>query len=328
VSSSGAGDGSQAPILGFLQGQHWPQLTVDSWTDTRETLHMWLQIVGKIQMVSTPLLNHWWNVAYEVSARGLRTRLMHEGQHGFDAEFDFLDHQLVLRGTDGATRTVALEPRTVADFYAATMDALQSLHLECVIVPSPNEVSPAVPFAQDTEHKSYDAQAVTTYWQQLRAINRVFWLWRAGFAGKDSPVQLFWGSMDLSVVRYSGRMAPPHEGAGPPSCPPWVMAEAESRENASAGFWSGGSAEGSFYAYAYPAPDGYAEGTVSAGHYDTELGEWILPYEDARTSEHPDRTLLTFLDETYGLAADLGKWDRKVLDVNPHRLDAEIYRSR
>lgn len=302
----------------------WPALTVDSWADTRETLHMWLQIVGKIQLVSTPLVNHWWNVAYTVSARGLRTGLMHSGHHGFDAEFDFVDHRLVLRTTDGRSRSVALEPRTVADFYAATLDAISALRLDCVIVVSPNEVSPAVPFAEDTEHKAYEAEPVMTYWRQLLAANRVFEQWRAGFAGKDSPVQVFWGSMDLSCVRYSGRAAPPFRGASPPACPSWVMAEAESRENASAGFWAGGSEEGSFYAYCYPAPAGYSDGAVSVGHYDTTIGEWILPYADVRTSEHPERTLLTFLDETYALAADLGHWDRALLDIDPDRLRADI----
>jgi hypothetical protein len=152
-------------------------------------------------------------------------------------------------------------------------------------------------------------------------------MWRAGFAGKDSPVQLFWGSMDLSCIRYSGRGAPSYKGTPPPSCPSWVMQEAESRENASAGFWPGGSAEGSFYAYAYPAPAGYGEGKVSVGHYDQTMGEFILPYQEVRTSDSPEKTLLTFLDETYCLAADLGKWERGLLDVDSHRLDAEIYRA-
>lgn len=306
----------------------WPALTVDSWTDTRTSLHMWLQIVGKIQNVSTQLVNHWWNVTYEVSARGLRSRLMHSGDRGFDAEFDFVDHQLVLRSAAGGTQSVALKPRTVADFYAATLDALSALHLDCVIVASPNEVSPAIPFAQDTQDRAYDAASVETWWRQLLAVNRVFEEWRGGFAGKDSPVQLFWGSMDLSCVRYSGREAPPWKGTPPPSCPAWVMQEAESRENSSAGFWAGGSDEGSFYAYCYPAPDGYAQGKVSVGHFDESMGEWILPYADVRTSADPAGTLLTFLNETYAVGADLGHWDRATLEVDPHRLDAEIYRSR
>jgi hypothetical protein len=301
----------------------WPQLRVDRWTDTRDTLHMWLQIVGKVALVSTALTNHWWNAAYQVSARGLRTRLMNQRGRNFDAEFDFVGHRLVLRTADGASRTVPLRPQTVADFYASTFDALSALSLDCVIVASPNEVSPAVPFAEDTEHQSYDAEAARTWWRQLLAVDRAFSLWRAGFAGKDSPVQLFWGSMDLSCARYSGRGAPPHH-RGPPHCPAWVMQEAESRENASAGFWPGGSDEGTFYAYAYPEPDGYRAGKVTAGRYDESLGEWLLPYEEVRTTSDPERTLLAFLDETYGLAADLGHWDRALLDVDPHRLDAEI----
>lgn len=274
------------------------------------------------------MVNHWWNVTYEVSARGLRTHLMHSGVRGFDAEFDFLDHQLVVRGTDGSTRSVALKPRSVADFYAATLAALAEMHLECVIVPSPNEVSPAVPFAQDTEHTAYDPASVTLYWRQLLAADRVFQEWRSGFIGKDSPVQVFWGSMDLSCVRYSGRVAPAYAGTPPPSCPGWVMAEAESRENASAGFWAGGSAEGSFYAYCYPSPQGYSDGTVSVGYFDTALAEWILPYAEVRASANPEHALLTFLNETYALGADLARWDRTVLEVNPHRLDSQIYRQR
>lgn len=303
----------------------WPALRVDSWTDTRETLHMWLQIVGKIELSSTTLINHWWNVTYEVSARGLRTRLMHNRGRTVDAEFDFIDHELVLRTTDGGRRAIDLRPRTVADFYEATMAALAELHLDCIIVARPNEVAPSVPFAEDTEHHSYDPEAAHAFWRQLVAVTGVFEYWRAGFAGKDSPVQLFWGSMDLSVVRYSGRVAPEWEGTPPPSCPGWVMREAESRQNASAGFWAGGSAEGSFYAYANPTPAGYDQGTVSVGRFDKDLGEWILPYEQVRTSADPEKTLLTFLNETYAIAADLAEWDRKILDVNPNRLDAEIF---
>jgi hypothetical protein len=303
----------------------WPELQVDHWADTRDTLHMWLQIVGKIELVSTALINHWWNVSYEVSARGLRTRLMRGVGKQFDAEFDFIDHELVFRTTDGQRRSISLEPKTVARFWAETEQALAALSLDCKIVPRPNEVSPAVPFAEDTGHKSYDARATHAFWRQLLCIDRVFADWRAGFAGKDSPVQLFWGSMDLSCVRYSGRAAPPHSGS-PANCPSWVMVEAESRENSAAGFWPGGSAEGTFYAYAYPEPDGYRTGEVRFGHFDQTLGEWVLPYEQVRTSADPAATLRGFLDDTYALAADRGNWDRALLDVNPHRLDAQIYR--
>lgn len=306
----------------------WPSLPVASWTDTRETLHMWLQILGKVQLVSTPLINHWWNVAFEVSARGLRSRLLRSGEASFDAEFDFVDHQLVLRSGDGGVQRVELRPRTVADFYGAVLEALAALGLTCVIVPSPNEVAPAVPFAEDTTHAAYDAEAANAFWRQLLSADAVFQQWRAGFAGKDSPVQVFWGSLDLSCVRFSGRLAPPYEGSGPPSCPPWVMAEAESRENSAAGFWPGGDGEGAFYAYALPAPAGYADAKLSVGSYDASMGEWILPYTDVRTAADPDATLLAFLNETYALAADLGHWDRATLDIDPHRLDAEVFRRR
>lgn len=304
----------------------WPTLSVDSWTETRNTLQLWLQVVGKMQMVSTPLLNHWWNVTFQVSARGLRTDLMFFQQRGFDAEFDFVEHRLVLRSAAGEQASVTLEPKSVATFYAQVQAALASLSLRCDIWPSPNEIDPAIPFSDDTESRPYDASAIHTYWRQLLAVQRVFSIWRAGFAGKDSPVQLFWGSLDLSCVRFSGRAAPkPPAGSHIPNLPGWVMAEAENRENAAAGFWAGGT-EGAFYAYAYPEPDGYRSGKLTVGSFDESLGEWILPYEQVRTSDDPDRTVLTFLDETYGLVADLATWDRALLDVDPHRLDAEIYR--
>ncbi|NYI71201.1 hypothetical protein GGQ54_001761 [Naumannella cuiyingiana] len=302
----------------------WPALRVDDWTDTRETLHMWLQIIGKVQMVSTPLINHWWNVTFEVSARGLRTRIARGPGQDFDTEFDFVDHQLIIRDTSGGQRSIKLEPKSVAQFFAEVQQAMGDLGIGCDIDPRPNEVSPAIPFAQDTEHHSYDAQAVNLWWRQLLAADRVFSLWRAGFAGKDSPVQVFWGSMDLSCTRYSGRTAPPHTSPGPPNCPPWVMAEAESRENAAAGFWPGGSAEGSFYAYSYPTPDGYAEAAVAPGYFDDQLGEWILPYDEVRRSADPDAALLAFLNTSYQAEATLAKWDRKLLDVNPFRLDNKI----
>lgn len=307
------------------ESARWPSLRLADWADTRETLHMWLQIVGKIEMVSTSLVNHWWNVSYSMSARGFRTGLMRGDGEAFDAEFDLVDHVLVFRATGGGVRTVKLAPKSVAQFWSEVQDALGGLGIDRAIVASPNEVSPAIPFAEDTEHNSYDATAVNTFYRQMLAADHVFSEWRAGFAGKDSPVQLFWGSMDLSCARFSGRTAPPHQG-NPPACPAWVMAEAESRENSAAGFWPGGSDEGTFYAYVYPEPDGYRDATMSPGRFDTDLGEWVLPYEEVRTSADPDATLMAFLQNTYVLAADLADWDRGTLEVDPHRLDDHIYR--
>lgn len=308
-----------------MTDNRWPKLVVDDWTSTRDLLHMWLQIVGKVEMVSTSLINHWWNVSYEISARGFRTRLMHGDSDSFDAEFDFIDSQLVVRSTSGKKHTIALESGSVSDFWHRLEESLDDLALGCSIVPMPNEVPHSVPFPDDTTHRDYDAEAALTFWRQIVSMEPAFAAWRSGFIGKDSPVQLFWGSLDLSVTRFSGRSAPPHTG-NPPNCPPWVMAEAESRENAAAGFWPGGSAEGSFYAYMYPAPKGYSDAKLSVGTYDDTLGEWILPYEDVRTSSDPDKMLLAFLNATYELGADAAGWDRDNLEVNPHRLDDRIYR--
>lgn len=219
---------------------------------------------------------------------------------------------------------MALEPKTVAQFWSEVQTAFDEMGIDRAIWASPNEVSPSIPFSEDTEHKSYDAAAVETFFGQLLSAEHVFSEWRAGFAGKDSPVQVFWGSFDLSCARFSGRDAPPHK-ADPPSCPPWVMAEAESRETSAAGFWPGGSSEGTFYAYVYPEPDGYREASLPVGHFDTDLGEWVLPYEEVRKASDPDTTLMSFLEGTYALAADLGKWDRTMLEVDPHRLDSRIY---
>ncbi|MFI5499351.1 DUF5996 family protein [Nocardia asteroides] len=303
----------------------WPALRVDSWIDTRDTLHMWTQIIGKLKMAGTPLVNHWWNVTFAVNARGLATGAIPVDGRLLDIEFDFTDHELVLRTSDGRHATVALRPRTVADFYAELGHVLGRLDIVVDIEASPNEVDPAIPFAEDTTHRSYDGDAVHTFWQQLVQIQRVFGLWRAGFAGKSSPVHVFWGSLDLACTRFSGRTAPLHPG-GAPNCADWVMEEAYSRECASAGFWAGG-AEGTFYAYSYPAPDGYSgepAGPEGAA-WDSTLGEFVLPYEVVRQSEDPDATLLNFLDTTYAAAADLAKWDRKLLDVNPHRLDRRLH---
>lgn len=306
----------------------WPKLAVDEWADTRTTLHLWLQALGKVQLVSTPLINHWWNVTFEVSARGLRSRLMTEAAsgRGFDAEFDFVEHQLVVRTDDGGSAAVSLEPKPVATFWQQLQQALSSLAVGCDVVASPNEVSPAIPFAQDTQDRVYDPAAATAWWRQISQSARVFEAWRAGFAGKASPVQLFWGSMDLSSTRFCGRLAPPATPAHPPNCPPYVMKEAEFEENIAAGFWPGGSSEGSFYAYVVPEPAGYATATLPVGYHDAKLGEWLLPYETVRTSDDPDGTLLSFLNSTYALAADLREWDRAHLDIDPHRLDAEISR--
>ena len=285
----------------------WPRLRVADWTDTRDTLHMWTQIVGKIRMAYAPPVNHWWHVTLYVSARGLSTGLIPYGEHGLDLEFDFLDHRLHVRTTDGRAREVALEPKSVAAFYREVLDALAELGVEPRIHPVPNEVENAIPFADDEQHCAYDGQAAQLFWRQLLQAQRVFGLFRSEFTGKASPVHFFWGAMDLAYTRFSGRIAPPHPG-GAPNCPPWVMQEGYSHELASFGFWPGGGQEGAFYAYAYPEPPGYAE--RNAAYYDQALRECVLPYETVADSSDPDETLLTFLRSTAAAAADLADWPK------------------
>jgi Family of unknown function (DUF5996) len=293
----------------------WPELTGPGWPDTRDTLHMWTQIVGKVRLGLMPMVNQWWQVTLYVSARGLTTSLMPAGDRGLEIEFDFVDHVLDLRTTDGARRQVALEPRSVASFYAATMAALDELGVQVHFLPRPSEVAEAIPFDQDEVHTSYDADAAHRFWLALVQMQRVLLEFRARFVGKVSPVHFFWGGADLCTTRFSGRPAPTHPG-GVPNCPDWVQELAYSHEVSSCGYWPGGE-EGSFYAYAYPEPEGFADWPVkpAAASYDHDLGEFLLPYAAVRTAPDPDEALLAFLQTTYEAAAELAGWDRAALEV-------------
>ncbi|MGV9589551.1 DUF5996 family protein [Streptomyces tendae] len=298
----------------------WPSLRVADWTNTRDTLHMWTQIVGKLRLAHAPLVNHWWQVALYVTPRGLTTSAVPYGDGAFDAEFDFVEHRLVIRGSDGASREVALEPVSVATFYTRTMRALRELGIEASFQRRPNEVEPSIPFADDEQHCSYDATAAHLFWRQLLQANRVLGRFRAEFTGKVSPVHFFWGAMDLACTRFSGRAAPPHPG-GAPNCGDWVMEEGYSRELSSCGFWPGGGDEGAFYSYAYPEPDGFATHPVrpDGAYYSTENGQFLLPYEAVRTARDPDHALTEFLHTTYEAAAEHGDWDRAALENDPLR---------
>ncbi|MBL7253457.1 DUF5996 family protein [Paractinoplanes lichenicola] len=290
----------------------WPRLKTAGWTETRDTVHMWTQIVGKVRMAYAPAVNHWWHCTLYPTARGLSTSAIPYGEGMFDVEFDFVAHRLHLRTSDGRAREVALEPKPVADFYGETMAALASLGLEPQIHAVPNEVESAIPFAEDQTHCSYDGVAVQLFWRQLLQAQRVLGQFRSEFVGKASPVHFFWGAMDLAHTRFSGRLAPDHPG-GAPNCPPWVMQEGYSHELASFGFWPGGGEEGAFYSYAYPEPPGYAERT--GAYYDKNLQECVLPYEKVAEAADPDAVLLEFLRSTYAAAADLAGWDRPALDL-------------
>lgn len=303
-------------------GSGWPSLRVDDWTDTRDTLHMWAQVVGKVRLVHAPLVNHWWQTTLYVSPRGLTTSAVPYGTGAFDVEFDFIDHRLVVRSSSGEVRTVALEPKPVAEFHGQTLRALDELGIHTTIQATPNEVDPAIPFAEDHEHSSYDADAAQLFWRQLVQAHRVLGEFRSRFIGKVSPVHFFWGAMDLACTRFSGRTAPPHPG-GAPNCGDWVMVEGYSHELSSCGFWPGGGEEGAFYAYAYPEPDGFADHPVEPhdAFYSRENGQFLLPYEAVRAASEPDRALMAFLQTTYEAAAEHGRWDRAGLEDDPGRWD-------
>lgn len=289
----------------------WPPLSLDDWQDTCTTLHLWTQIVGKIRLVQTPWINHSWHVPLYLTARGLTTGPIPHDNHIFQIDFDFFDHQLRIVTSAGQERTVALQPRTVADFYWAVMAAMEELGIAVGIHTTPNEIPDAIPFEQDDTHGAYDGEAAQRFWRVLLQSDRIFREFRSHFCGKVSPVHFFWGSFDLAVTRFSGRSAPPHPG-GVPNLPDDVAQEAYCQEVSSAGFWPGtGLGYPAFYSYAYPTPEGFKDAIVQpeAAFFHEGLGEFILPYEAVREAADPDQALLSFLHSTYEAAAELAGWD-------------------
>ena len=304
--------------------QDWPDIPFEPWKASCATLQLWTQIVGKYRLARTPWLNHSWHATFYVTARGLTTSTIPAGSRYVQFDFDFTDHRLIGSATDGALRSFALEPMPVAEFYARFLDLTQALDARVDFNGRPNEVADPISFATDTAHASYDADAVNRFWRALVQVDRVLKYFRTGFIGKVSPVHLFWGSFDLAVTRFSGRTAPLHPG-GIPGLPDAVTREAYSHEVSSAGFWPGGGAVDypAFYSYAYPAPEGFAAQRVApdAAFFDQTLGEFILPYSAVRNADHPDETLLAFLNSTYDAAARLGRWDRAALECAFGRID-------
>jgi hypothetical protein len=291
----------------------WPDLPYDAWKNTYATLHMWMQVVGKVALAQAPPLNHSWAIAMQVTPRGLTTRTLPHGDRTFTIQFDFIDHQLVIRASDGKTRTLALRPQTVADFYRQVMTTLDAMKLPVKIWPVPVELpTPPIRLDLDTEHHSYDPEYANRCWRILSQAARVLTLSQCNFVGKCSPVHFFWGSFDLAVTRFSGRRAPPREG-------PAFMREAYSHEVISHGFWPGsGLLEPVFYAYAVPEPPGLKDAPVQpeAAYYHRELSEFVLPYEAVRHADSPDSAILEFVGSSYDRAATLASWDRVVLERN------------
>ncbi len=304
----------------------WPELNYSDWKDTCATLHMWTQIVGKIRLTLTPWTNHSWHVTLYVTSRGLTTSPIPHGTDTFELRFDFVDHRLRILKSDGAERSIELEPRTVADFYKAVMTSLGELKLPVKIDVVPNEIENPIPFDQDEKHRSYDPEYANRFWRVLVQVDRVFKEFRSRFCGKCSPVHFFWGSFDFAVTRFSGRPAPPHPG-GIPHLPDAVTREAYSQEVSSLGFWPGAEVmpQAIFYSYAYPEPAGFAQANVkpTAALYNSQLREFILPYEAVRTAASPDEVLLEFAQSAYDAASLLGKWDRAGLEEKKPSLHSE-----
>ncbi|HEX2911841.1 MAG TPA: DUF5996 family protein [Chloroflexia bacterium] len=304
-------------INGAHQGQekaeNWPALPFEEWQETCETLHMWSQIVGKIRMELSPYRNHWWQVPFYISARGLTTSPIPYQNLLFEINFDFIDHILLLQTSSGKTRAISLIPRSVADFYRELMAILASVGIEVKINTLPSEVNNPIRCDEDYVHTSYDPEYANRFWQVLVQCDRVFKQFRAGFIGKSSPVHFFWGSFDLAVTRFSGKRAPERPGADA------ITREAYSHEVISLGFWPGNASfpRPAFYAYAAPEPEGLKAATIQPkqAFYSEEMKEFFLLYDDVRLSENPDQTVLDFAQSTYEAAANLANWDRTNLEA-------------
>lgn len=293
----------------------WPQLPLEAWQDTCSTLHLWSQIIGKIRLAFAPLVNHWWQVPFYMTSRGWTTSPIPYKENIFQIDFDFIDHQIQITTNRGDFRSLELKPRSVSDFYGETIEILHSLGIEVHLWTTPVELQERIPFEQDSTHSSYDPEYAQRHWRVLVQVDRVLKEFRSHFLGKVSPVHFFWGAFDLAVTRFSGRRAPDHPGV--PNVARSVMLEAYSHEVSSCGFWPGpGLGEPAFYAYAYPEPAGFSEIPVQPqeAYYNKDWGEFILPYEAVRTAASPDDLLLAFLQSTYEGAANLGKWDRALLE--------------
>ena len=298
----------------------WPELPTAAWRETCATLHLWTQIVGKIRLARTPWLNHSWHVALYVTTSGLTTSPIPDGTRTFQINFDFINHDLRISTSNGATRHLLLAGHSVASFYTAVLTTLAELDIHVVIDEIPNELPDPIRFSDDKRHASYDPDAVGRFLQILVNADRVFKQFRTGFLGKASPVHFFWGSFDLAVTRFSGRRAPRHPG-GVPNLSDAVACEAYSHEVSSAGFWPGSGAIDypAFYSYAYPEPEGFRSARVrpEAAFFSEALGEFILPYDAVRTAPDPDQALLAFLQSSYEAAANAAKWDRGALECEP-----------
>jgi hypothetical protein len=296
---------------------YWPEIPYTPWRETCSAFHLYTQIVGKYRLARTPWINHSWQVALYVNARGFTSSIVPDGPGGIEIVFDLLDHAVIGAATDGRTGRIPLEPMSVANFRERFLALIADLGGTPRLHGQPNEIPGAIPFAEDVAERPYDADAVSRFFHALVQADRVLKRFRTGFLGKVSPVHFFWGSFDMAVTRFSGRRAPLHPG-GIPALPDEVTREAYSHEVSSAGFWPGGGAIDfpAFYSYAYPGPEGFSKAAVEPpeAYFSDQLGEFLLPYDAVRQAPDPEATLMAFLESTYARAAELAGWDRGELE--------------
>lgn len=288
---------------------HWPALPLRAWQDTYRTLHLWTQVIGKVRLTESPLINHWWNSALRVSARGLTSGPIPVGLDALEIEFDFIDHRLEIRTSAGTRKSFPLTAEPVASFYERVMETLDSMQLDIAVNTKPQELPDPILFPDDTQPGAYDREYAHRWWRVQLSADRVLGEFRSRFIGKCSPVQFFWGSFDLACTRFSGRKAPPRKGV--------ISSEAYSHEVISAGFWPGGGAvpDAAFYSYTAPSPEGLSSEPIpSPGFWSKELGEFILMYDEVRCAKSPKQMILDFCENTYAAGAKLARWDRGALE--------------
>lgn len=298
---------------------NWPELSAERDHETLALLHLAAQMIGKIRVAHAPWMNHGWHVALQPNARGLGILpTAASGGRTFTLTLDLCRHAIVLWISDGGREEVPLNAGSIAALHRRLVTILDAHGLPLKFNGTPNELPGAVPFGQDTAAREYDRDSAERFRGALAAMLPVFARFRAGFCGKASPVQFWWGSFDLAVSRFSGRVAPPHPG-GMPGLPDRITREAYSHEVSSAGFWAGGATpvEPMFYSYVYPEPDGFRDKDIAHGRFDPTYGEFVRPYVEVRGSGDPDRTLTEFFQSAYDAAADLAHWDRNAIEREP-----------
>lgn len=292
----------------------WTELPYEKWKDTKDTLHMWMQIIGKVKLACTPFINQWWEVAFYITASGITTGRIPYDKGIFQVDFDFLTHNISIRKNNGENKSISLFPRSVAEFYQEVMAVLHALNIHVSIWPVPVEIPDPIPFADDTVHQTYEKEFVTAWWYAQVGVCTVFDRFRSPFHGKSSPIHFFWGSFDLAGTRFSGRPADPPRQKGVMGR---IMKWAENEENFSFGFWPGDKSypHAAFYLYMYPAPKGFERLNFGLGAtFNEQLSECILPYDVLRKTDNSQETLLAFLQTNYSNSADLAGWDRKKLE--------------